>query len=111
MLDETGAAGVMIGRGALANPWLFAQAAELDSGRPVPRPGPRERAALVQRHVGLMLRYFADEQSAVHMLKKYLCAYATGLPGASDFRDRVNRSSELDALVDDATAFFGRAAA
>ena len=107
MLDETGAAGVMIGRGALANPWVFSQAAELDSGRAVPRPGPRERAALVQRHVGLMLRYFEDEHSAAHMLKKYLCAYASGLPGASDFRDRVNRSQLLQSLVDDATAFFG----
>jgi tRNA-dihydrouridine synthase B len=110
MLRETGAAGVMIGRGAMHNPWLFSQIAQLAGGRPVPRLDPPARAKLVERHIDLMLRYFEDERSRVHMLKKYLCAYASGLPGAVEFRDRVNRSLELDTLVQDATRFFGSAA-
>jgi nifR3 family TIM-barrel protein len=110
MLRETGAAGVMIGRGAMDNPWIFAQIAELDSGRPVPRTGRGALAALVERHVSLMLRYFDDDHARVQNLKKYLCAYATGLPGASDFRNRVNRAQDLAPLVEDASAFFGSAA-
>jgi hypothetical protein len=46
----------------------------------------------------------------VNMLKKYLCAYAAGLPGAGEFRDRVNRAQQLDGLARDAHEFFGSAA-
>jgi len=110
MLAETQAAGVMIGRGALANPWIFSQIAELADGRPLPVPTTRERASLVARHLELMLRFFADESSAVHMIKKYLSAYSTGLPGAHAFRDRVNRAQELSLVLDDAREFFEVAA-
>ena len=110
MLAETGAAGVMIGRGAMANPWIFSQIVELASGRPVPRPSAAEREALVERHLDLMIGYFEDDRSTVHMLKKYLCAYATGLPGATGFRRRVNTATELAGLVDDARSFFRAAA-
>jgi nifR3 family TIM-barrel protein len=106
MLDDTGAAGVMIGRGAMASPWIFAQTAELALGRPVARPTAAERARLVERHLDSMLDYFEDDRSAVHMLKKYLCAYSSGLPGAGDFRDRVNRASDLRAVLRDARVFF-----
>jgi nifR3 family TIM-barrel protein len=106
MLADTGAAGVMIGRGAMASPWIFAQTAELALGRPIARPTPAERARLVQRHLDIMLDYFEDDRSAVHMLKKYLSAYSTGLPGAGEFRDRVNRSSELREVLRDADRFF-----
>ena len=110
MLDATGAAGVMIGRGAMRNPWLFSQISELDCGRRPPQPTGAERAELVERHMQLMLEYFKERRSAVHMLKKYLCAYATGMHGAVEFRDRVNRSNELDAVVSDARSFFREAA-
>ncbi len=110
VLAETGAAGVMIGRGAMANPWIFSQIVELAQGHPVPRPSAVERERLVERHLELMIGYFKDDRSTVHMLKKYLCAYATGLPGASGFRARVNRADRLDGLVDDARRFFQAAA-
>ncbi len=110
LMRETGAAGVMIGRGAMANPWIFSQIVELAEGRPVPRPSPADRERLVQQHLTLMIDYFRDDRSTVHMLKKYLCAYATGLPGASGFRARINRATELDGLVDDARSFFRAAA-
>jgi tRNA-dihydrouridine synthase B len=99
----------MIGRGALQRPWIFRQIVERASGLEQPEPSAAQRAALVERHLGLMLRYF-DEHSAVHMLKKYLCAYAAGMRGASAFRERVNRAQGLDSVVDDARAFFGMAA-
>jgi hypothetical protein len=57
-----------------------------------------------------MIGYFQNDRSTVHILKKYLCAYATGLPGASLFRARVNRAEQLDGLVDDARRFFQAAA-
>jgi tRNA-dihydrouridine synthase B len=111
MLAETGAAGVMIGRGAMNNPWIFSQIVELAEGRPVPRPSAQQRAELVERHVQLMIDYFADEYSALHNLKKYLAAYSTGLPGAGEFRDAINRALALDVAVSQARRFFGVMAA
>ena len=110
MLRQTGAAGVMIGRGAMANPWIFREVAELAVGRRLPQPTAAEREQLVEKHLGLMMEYYRDDRSTVHMLKKYLCAYSTGLPGASEFRNRINRASELGAVVDDARDFFRAAA-
>jgi nifR3 family TIM-barrel protein len=110
MLCETRAAGLMIGRGALSNPWIFSQIVELAEGRPVPRPTGAERARLVERHLEMMLAYFRDERSTVHMLKKYLSAYSSGLPGGSEFRNRINRSADLDQVVRSAERFFREAA-
>jgi nifR3 family TIM-barrel protein len=110
MLRETGAAGVMIGRGAMRRPWIFSQIIELAEGRPVPRPSPEERAALVERHLAMMMDYFRDSTRMVHMLKKYICAYSTGIPGSSAFRERINRAQDLDRVVDDASRFFRAAA-
>jgi len=109
-LETTGAAGVMIGRGAMRNPWLFTQIMELDAGRPVAEPTPAERSELIERHMVMMIDYYSDDGSAVHMLKKYLCAYATQMRGAVEFRDRINRSSDLDGVVEDAREFFRAAA-
>lgn len=106
MLAETGADGVMIGRGALPNPWIFSQIIELIEGREVPRPSAGERAALVERHLDLMIRVFPEPRSTVHMLKKYLCAYASGLRGASSFRRCIQHSSDLDQLIEDTHRFF-----
>ena len=58
----------------------------------------------------MMIDYFDDPRSTVHMLKKYLCAYATGIPGATEFRNRITRSTELDQVRDDALCFFRAAA-
>jgi nifR3 family TIM-barrel protein len=110
MLEQTRASGVMIGRGAMSDPWIFSQVVELAEGRPVPQPTGEDRARLVRHHLELMLDYFHDERSTVHMLKKYLSAYSSGLPGASEFRNRINRSDDLQAVVSDAERFFGRAA-
>jgi tRNA-dihydrouridine synthase len=110
MLDDTRAAGVMIGRGPLRNPWIFSQIVELDRGRPVPQPTGAARARLVERHLELMLEYFEDARSRVHMLKRYLCAYSAGMPGAGEFRNRINRSADLDLVLRSAEQFFRRAA-
>ena len=101
---------VISGGGSKQFTAIFGKFVELAGGTPVHRPSASERAELVERHLELMVRFFPDERSTVHMLKKYLCAYASGLPGASDFRDRVNRSSEMQSVLEDALHFFRAAA-
>jgi tRNA-dihydrouridine synthase B len=109
MLRDTGAAGAMIGRGALGNPWIFQQVLDLARGLPATGPTPAQRWAMVQRHITLMRGCFEDDASLGRNLKKYVTAYSKGLPGACDFRERVNRSQSLDEILGETHTFFSPA--
>lgn len=117
MLDETGCDYVMIGRGALGNPWLFR---ELEGG---PKPTPEERCALVLRHFREHLRFQSelrvrreelspqaqaakDELLAVHSFRSHLAWYAHGLHGAGAFRSAVMRLDSAREVEAAARAFF-----
>ncbi|MEN8182301.1 MAG: tRNA dihydrouridine synthase DusB [Myxococcota bacterium] len=106
ILRETGAAGVMVGRGCLGNPWIFEHALAQAAGLSWRSPNPLERWRTVERHIDLMRACFTDEASRAHNLKKYLTAYSKGLPGASEFRLRVNRSESEDELLETTGRFF-----
>jgi nifR3 family TIM-barrel protein len=106
MLRETGAAGVMIGRGAMGNPWIFEQALALASSGRLRRPSREERLATIEKHVELMIAAFEDAGSLAANLKKYVTAYAKGLPGSAAFREQVLRAGEPDAMLALTRAFF-----
>ena len=108
MLRETGAAGVMIGRGAMGNPWIFRQALDLAHHGRHRRPSADERRATIDRHIGLMREAFDDERVLANNLKKYVNAYSKGMVGSADFRTAVNVATELEAVLDLAREFFGR---
>jgi len=112
VLRETGAAGVMIGRGAIGNPWIFAQILALAGGSEARRPTAEERFATVERHVALMERCYADRVALGANLKKYVSAYSKGLPGAASFRQAALVSDDAEAILSLTRAFFsGRARA
>jgi tRNA-dihydrouridine synthase len=106
MLRDTGAAGVMIGRGALGNPWIFEQALSLASSGAVRRPSREERLATIERHVSLMTSAYDDRVALASNLKKYVTAYAKGLHGSAAFRERVLHAGDADTMVDLAREFF-----
>ncbi len=110
MLRETGAAGVMIGRGAIGNPWIFAQILELAQGGAAREPGPGERLATIERHVALLERCFPDRRSLGANLKKYVSAYAKGLPGSAAFRQAALGSDDADRILELTRDFFAGAA-
>ncbi len=93
MLETTGCDFVMIGRGALGNPWIFR---ELLGG---PKPSSEERCATVLAHFQAHLAFVGEELAAVRAFRKHLAWYAHGLRGASAFRAEVNRV-ELAAQVE-----------
>ncbi len=112
MLRETGAAGVMIGRGAIGNPWIFAQILDLACGAPLRAPSDRERLATVERHVSLMERCFPDRRALGANLKKYVSAYSKGLPGSAAFRQAALESDDAERILALTREFFaGRAKA
>jgi len=89
MLDRTGCDGVMIARGAMGNPWIFREAAELLAGRTPTAPTREERRSTVLFHLEQLCELYG-EKSAVAEMRKHLSWYVKGLPGAARFRAMAN---------------------
>jgi tRNA-dihydrouridine synthase B len=102
MLDVTGAAGIMIGRGAFGQPWIFDQAKDLMAGRPKrPTPPVEERFAVALRHARMVEEYEADPRGAAIEFRKHLGWYVKGLPSSADLRKRlhaVNSFGEIESI-------------
>ena len=89
MLDETGCAGVSIGRGAFYNPWIFRQTRHyLDSGELLPEPTFEERVRVMSRHFDLMIEIFGEELGC-RLFRKVAAWYAKRFGPAVEFRRRV----------------------
>lgn len=89
MLDETGCAGVSIGRGAFYNPWIFVHARQfLDTGELPPEPSFQERVRVMCRHLDLMVEVFGEEHGC-RMFRKVAPWYSKRFGPASVFNKRV----------------------
>ena len=101
-LARSGAAGVMIGRGAQGRPWFLRQAiAWLCEWRKEPDPSRAEQRDIVLEHYDALLGHHGSIMGN-RIARKHLAWYATGLAGANDFRRRINRAEdprEVRALV------------
>lgn len=97
MLGQTSCDAVMVGRGGCGNPWLIRDIlARLEERRPSP-PTIAERQETAGRHLELFTATFG-EKKAVREMRKHLCWYSRGLPGAATFRAAVNRTGTLAEL-------------
>ncbi|HVT76399.1 MAG TPA: tRNA dihydrouridine synthase DusB [Acidimicrobiales bacterium] len=104
MMEETGCAGVVVGRGCLGRPWLFRDLDLVLRGEPVPAaPTLAVVADAMRTHARLLVEDFADEASAVRDFRKHVAWYLTGYPvGGAVRRSMALASSlaELDAMLD-----------
>ena len=92
ILRYTGADLVMIGRGAMGNPWLFSRGLAALEGRPVPpMPGARERADMAEKQFRLALE-FKGERIACLEARKHVCWYLRGIPYAGYAKEQINRA-------------------
>ena len=98
MLNETGCDMVMIGRGALGNPWIFREldAAYKGLGIP-PRPSDEERISMMLRHLE-MLCGLKGESTGVKEFRKYIIRYTKGMHGATAVRRRANDAVSLEEM-------------
>ena len=103
MLETTGCDLVMIGRGALGNPWIFR---ELNGGA---APDAEERRDVIREHFRAHLAFVGDDLAAVRSFRKHLAWYAHGLRGASAFRNAVNTLEVPFAVERAIDEFFGQA--
>ena len=106
MKRETGCDAVMVGRGAMGNPWFFRSLAALETGAPDPGPPAlAERHRVWRRHADLVLEH-SHEKMRPHELKKTLAWYSRGLYGGSSLRQRAAAVDAPAALLDMGEAFF-----
>jgi tRNA-dihydrouridine synthase B len=100
-LEVSGCDGLLIARGALGNPWIFSQIADVLAGRAPTTIGMAERVAVVKRHLALHTEQYGPR--GVVTFRKHLSWYFKGLPHAKQYRDRLHIASsqaEVEALLD-----------
>ena len=105
LVQRTGAAGVMIGRGAVGNPWIFEQA--LLAGGKLAAPSASARLATMERHVELVSRTTLCPGSRLRELQRYVTAYSKGLPGGKRFRRAALGVDDPETLIELGRDFLG----
>lgn len=98
MMEITGCDGVMIGRAARGNPWIFREVAEyLETGVIPERPTRQEVKEMILRHCELQLQY-KGEYTGIREMRKHVAWYTAGYPHSSRLRGRINEIESMDAL-------------
>lgn len=100
MMEETGCDAVMVGRGAMGNPWLFQQIAHyFKTGERLKPPSIPERFAVIRRHLTEQLVWSGVDRGVLEM-RKHIGWYLKGLPDASRMRDAVNQMHNPEELME-----------
>jgi tRNA-dihydrouridine synthase B len=107
MLTETGCAAVMIGRGAMGDPWIFGRAAARLAGREPEAVTPRMKRHALFEHMELA-RELAGEGHALHFVRQFMMWYSRGLPGAASFRRQAGPCRGLGELLAVCDGYFSR---
>lgn len=98
LLDSTGCDGVMIGRAARGNPWLFHRVAEyLETGKLLDKPSKEEIKAMMLRHARMQVACKGD-YTGIREMRKHISWYTTGLPGSAKLRGKINSVESLQEM-------------
>jgi tRNA-dihydrouridine synthase B len=105
-LSQSGADGVMIGRGAYGKPWLPGQIMRSLMSVDMPRdPTLAEQFAIIMEHYGMMLDHYGA-RTGVNMARKHIGWYTKGLPGSADFRNEINQIEDSQQVRRRLTEFY-----
>ena len=98
MMRETGCDGVMIGRGAQGNPWIFSELREYEKTGQMPaRPSNAELKEMMLRHARLQMQYKGD-YLGIREMRKHVAWYTTGLPNSAKLRGEINAVESYEEL-------------
>lgn len=107
MLAVTGCDGIMIGRAAQGNPWIFRDVASyLENGKVAEPPGRQEKKRMVLEHAGLLTEC-KGEYTAVREMRKHLAWYTAGMPHSARFRQAINAMETFEELMAGVEDIFG----
>lgn len=105
VFHETGCDGVMIGRGAVLNPWIFRQAKHfMATGEILPEPTIEERVELLREHLRLSIA-FKGERAGVIELRKHYSGFLRGMPHVSKIRMELMQFTEAEPIFEHLTKF------
>ena len=107
LIDQTGCDGVMIGRAAQGNPWIFRDTVHyLETGELLPPPSQEEKKAVILRHASLLQEH-KGEYTAVREMRKHLAWYTAGMPRSARFRGMINTMETMEQLLAGVEEIFG----
>lgn len=106
-LDESGADGIMIGRGAYGKPWFINQVIKHLKGENLPSPGLAEQLKIILSHYDDMLEVYG-EVTGVRMARKHIGWYCAGLYNSSQFRQQVNKLDKASDVKIAISDFYNR---
>ncbi len=96
MVKDTGAAGVVIGRGCLGRPWIFGQLSAAFLGRPIPKdPGLMEISKIMYRHAQLLCELYGDYKG-IRDIRKHIAWYLKGFSVGSELRTKLALVDSLE---------------
>lgn len=102
---ETGVDGILIGRGAMQNPWIFRQFADVIEGREPYQPGVEEKKSVLLEFFS-MCREEMPEIVALGKMKQLAGQFTKGLPGGAQFRQTLYHSHSADEILVNITTYF-----
>ena len=106
MFEQTGCDGVMIGRAARGNPWLFREIVSyLETGVIPPRPSAEEVCKTVLRHAKLQLEY-KGEYIGIREMRKHVSWYTAGYPNSARMRQMINSMESMAELEESICRIF-----
>ena len=98
LMETTGCDGIMIGRGAQGNPWIFRQILHwMETGEEEPKPDLEEVKAMILRHAKMLVEY-KGAYTGIREMRKHVAWYTAGYPNSAKLRARVNEIESLEAL-------------
>ncbi|MCD6304895.1 MAG: tRNA dihydrouridine synthase DusB [Deltaproteobacteria bacterium] len=105
MREQTGCDGVMIGRAAIGNPWIFQQTLDLEQAREPKAPAIHERKEIISIHFSLLMD-LAGEERAARIMRGLLMWYTKGLPFGNRFRAAFTGIEDLPTMTAAVDAYF-----
>ena len=109
MKKETGCDGVMIGRGALSNPWIFRQIDELWSGTPITQPGVADKYQLIKSYFRLLFE--EETPGAIGKMKQFASWFTHAIPHGAALRKSIYESQSESEVMTRIEEFFQNALA
>lgn len=100
MFDQTGVDGVMIGRAAIGNPWIFRQIRHyLETGEPLPGPSTEERLEMCAEHLKLSVEHHGEKYGVI-IMKKHYGPYLRGIRNARKLRTLLMEEREMQPILE-----------
>jgi len=104
-LAESGADGIMIGRGTYGKPWFVNQVIQHLNDNTPQEPSLEHKREMLLRHYDAMLSLYGNE-TGIRLARKHIAWYSTGLRGSAEFRNRINKMNSPEQVKQEIKDFF-----